>query len=82
MLSNTMSDAQVIFRLDSEMLQSLDSSIKENGFRTRNEWFRAEVRRFLDDMERKRALQRLSKLTVPGMSDDEAAALAMEWRKE
>ena len=77
-----MPDAQVIFRLDREMLESLDASLKSSGFRTRNEWFRAEVRRFLDDVERKEALRRLDKMTIDGMTDEEAAALVLEWRKE
>ena len=64
------------------MLESLDASLKNSGFRTRNEWFRAAVRHFLDGMERKEALRRLEKLTVNGMTDGEAAALVREWRKE
>jgi hypothetical protein len=33
-----------------------------SGFKTRNEWFRASVRNYLDDIERKKALQKLKKL--------------------
>ena len=80
MLSFLMSDAQVIFRVDKNMLKSLDDSLHTIGFKTRNEWFRAEVRSFLDSVERKKALRRLDRVTVEGMSDEEAAKVAMEWK--
>ena len=75
MLSFFMSDAQVIFRVDKNILKSLDDSLRITGFKTRNEWFRAEVRSFLDNVERKKALHRLDRVTVEGMSDEEAPRL-------
>lgn len=40
-----------------------------SGFKTRNEWFRASVRKYLDDIERKKALQKLKKIEVEGLEE-------------
>jgi hypothetical protein len=40
-----------------------------SGFKTRNEWFRASVRKFLDEIERKKALQKLKKIKVEGLEE-------------
>ncbi|MBU2559660.1 nucleotidyltransferase family protein [archaeon] len=43
-----MTEAQVIFRVDKKLLARLDASLPPRGFKTRNEWFRHELREFLD----------------------------------
>jgi hypothetical protein len=40
-----------------------------SGFKTRNEWFRSSVRKYLDDIERKKALQKLKKIEVEGLEE-------------
>ncbi|KCZ72359.1 hypothetical protein ANME2D_00786 [Candidatus Methanoperedens nitroreducens] len=59
-----MTETQVIFRLDKKLLEDFDESLKVSGFKTRNEWFRAAVRGFLDDIERKKVLKKLNMLEI------------------
>ena len=77
-----MTETQILFRMDSEMLKELDSSISGSGFKTRNEWFRNIVRNFLEDAERKKLLKKLEKLNVGDMTEAEAAAMVKAWRAE
>ncbi len=77
-----MADVQVIFRVDKEMLGELDATLMASGFKTRNEWFRHEVREFLEEMERKRAMKLIEKLTVEGMGEAEVALMVREWREK
>ena len=77
-----MGDVQVIFRVDEELLKKLDSSLKATGFKTRNEWFRHEVRDFLEDVERKKAMKLIERLTVEGMSEGDIASMLKEWREK
>lgn len=78
----SMSDVQVIFRVNKELLKKLDSSLKDTGFKTRNEWFRHEIRDFLEDIERKRVLKVIERLTVEGMTEEDVAFMVKEWREK
>ncbi len=75
-----MAETQVIFRLDKKILKELDESLKLSGFKTRNEWFRATIRDFMADIERKRVLQKLKKLEIKGFEDGDFAEMVDKWR--
>ena len=77
-----MTDTQVIFRIEEKLLEKLDSSLKASGFKTRNEWFRNEIRTFLEEMERKKSLKLLDRLTVEGMTENDVALMVKEWRQK
>lgn len=77
-----MAETQIIFRLDKKILKDLDESLKISGFKTRNEWFRAAIREFLENMERKRVIYKLKKLEVKGLKEEEIAELVNKWRSE
>ncbi len=49
-----MAETQVISRLDKRLLKDFDETLKISGFKIRNEWFRAAIREFLEDVERKK----------------------------
>lgn len=70
----------MIFRVNEKLLKKLDSALETSGFKTRNEWFRHEIRNFLEEIERKQALKLLDKLTVAGMSEEDVAFMVKEWR--
>ena len=80
LFGDAMTETQVLFRVDSDMLKELDSTLPGTGFKTRNEWFRNVVRNFLEDVERKKLLKKLEKLKIEKMSDDEVAAMVRAWR--
>ncbi len=82
MIYNIMPETQIIFRLDKKILKELDESLKLSGFKTRNEWFRAVIRDFLADFERKRVLQKLKKLEVKGLEEKEITEMVDKWRIE
>lgn len=82
MISINMAETQIIFRLDKKILKDLDESLKISGFKTRNEWFRASIREFLENMERKRVLYKLKKLEVKGLKEEEIPELVNKWRSE
>lgn len=75
-----MGDTQVLFRVDSRILEELDTSIANSGFKTRNEWFRNVVRAFLDDMERKKLLKKLETLKLEGLMESEIVDMVGAWR--
>ncbi len=77
-----MSDMQVLFRVDSVLLQELDSSIASSGFKTRNEWFRNAVRNFLEEIERKNLLKKLEKMKLEGMTEADIVKMVQAWREE
>ncbi|MDO9098256.1 MAG: hypothetical protein WAW23_10600 [Candidatus Methanoperedens sp.] len=77
-----MTETQVIFRLDKKILNELDDVLKISGFKTRNEWFRATIRDFMTNMERKKVLQRLSKLEVEGLEEKDIVEMIDKWRSE
>ncbi|MBU4373372.1 MAG: ribbon-helix-helix domain-containing protein [Euryarchaeota archaeon] len=77
-----MAETQVIFRLDKRVLKELDEGLKIYGFKTRNEWFRAIIREFFDDIERKKAIKKLKKLEVEGLEERDIAEMVSKWRSE
>ncbi len=77
-----MTETQVIFRLDKKILKELDEVLKISGFKTRNEWFRAAIRDFMANMERKKVLQRLRKLEIEGLEEKDIAEMISKWRSE
>jgi len=77
-----MAETQVIFRFDKRLLRELDETLKISGFKTRNEWFRAIIREFLDDIERKKALQKLRALEMKGLEDEDIEEMVSKWRSE
>jgi hypothetical protein len=77
-----MADTQVILRVDQETLKELDRLISAHGFKTRNEWFRAKVREFIEESKKKAMLKKLSKLDVEGIGEDEIVAMVHDWRRK
>lgn len=77
-----MAETQVIFRLDKRLLKEFDETLKISGFKTRNEWFRTAIRGFLEDVERKKVLQRLRKLEVKGLEEKDLEEMVSRWRSE
>ncbi len=77
-----MTETQVIFRLDKRLLKEFDETLKISGFKTRNEWFRAAIREFLEDVERKKVLQKLRKLEIEGLEEKDIEEIVSKWRSE
>ncbi len=77
-----MAETQVIFRLDKRLLKEFDETLKISGFKTRNEWFRAAIREFLEDVERKKVLQKLRKLEIKGLEEKDIEEMVSKWRAE
>ena len=77
-----MTETQVIFRLEKRLLREFDETLKMSGFKTRNEWFRASIRAFLEDVERKKVLRKLRKLEVNGLEEEDIKEMVNEWRSE
>lgn len=77
-----MTETQIIFRLDRRILKELDESLKLSGFKTRNEWFRAAIREFLENIERKKVLRKLKRLEVQGLEEKDLAEMVSRWRSE
>ena len=77
-----MADTQVILRVDRETLKKLDRLISAHGFKTRNEWFRAKVREFIEESKKKSMLRKLAKLDVEGIGEDEIVAMVHDWRRK
>jgi metal-responsive CopG/Arc/MetJ family transcriptional regulator len=77
-----MTETQIIFRLDKRLLKEFDETLKISGFKTRNEWFRAAIREFLEDVERKKVLQKLRKLEVKGLEEKDIEEMVSKWRSE
>jgi len=77
-----MTETQVIFRLEKRLLKEFDESLKMSGFKTRNEWFRASIRTFLEDVERKKVLRKLRKLEIKGLEETDIEEMVNEWRSE
>jgi len=75
-----MNETQVLFRIDSELLEDLDTTIHRSGFKTRNEWFRNVIRTYLEDMERKKVLKKLEMLNVEGMTEADIVEMVKAWR--
>jgi len=77
-----MVETQVIFRLDKKLLKEFDKTLEMSGFKTRNEWFRASIRKFLDDIERKKALKKLKRIEVEGLEEKDIEKMVNSWRSE
>ena len=68
--------------MEKELLRALDRILSADGFKTRNEWFRAQIRKALEDAKRKRAAGLLGRLTVEGVQEDEIVDMVREWRSK
>ncbi|HEX9341305.1 MAG TPA: hypothetical protein VF992_09105 [Thermoplasmata archaeon] len=77
-----MAETQVLFRVEKELLRALDRILSAEGFKTRNEWFRAQIRKALDDAKRKRAAGLPDRLTVEGVSEGDIVDMVREWRSK
>ncbi|MCZ7403209.1 MAG: ribbon-helix-helix domain-containing protein [Candidatus Methanoperedens sp.] len=77
-----MTETQVIFRLEKRLLKEFDETLKMSGFKTRNEWFRASIRSFLEDVERKKVLRKLRKLELKGLEETDIEGMVNQWRSE
>ncbi len=77
-----MTETQIIFRLDKRLLKEFDETLKISGFKTRNEWFRAAIREFLEEVERKKVLQKFRKLEVKGLEEKDIEEMVSRWRSE
>lgn len=75
-----MAEMQVLFRVEKELLEALDRVLPVEGFKTRNEWFRAQIRKSLEEARRKLASGLLDRLTVEGVSDEDIVGMVREWR--
>lgn len=76
-----MAETQVLFRVDEALLAALDRMLSARGFKTRNEWFRAQIRDALEDeTRRRRVLDSLDRLTVEGIEEEDIVRMVKEWR--
>lgn len=76
-----MSESQVIFRIEKDLLDQLDQRLQIFGFKTRNEWFRAKVREFVEEADKKKMLKKLDKLTIEGINEQDIVQMIRDWRK-
>jgi len=76
-----MAETQVILRVDRETLKELDRLISAHGFKTRNEWFRAKVREFIEESKKQAMLKKLAKLDIEGIEEQEIIEMVRDWRK-
>ena len=76
-----MAETQVLFRVEKELLEALDQILLARGFKTRNEWFRAQIRDVLEEeTRRKRVMGILDRLTVEGIEDKDIVRMVKDWR--
>jgi len=76
-----MAETQVLFRVEEELLEALDRILPARGFKTRNEWFRAQIRDVLEEeTRRKRVMGILDRLTVEGIEDKDIVRMVKDWR--
>ena len=76
-----MVETQVLFRVEEELLDALDRILPARGFKTRNEWFRAQIRGVLEEeTRRKRVMGILDRLTVEGIEDKDIVRMVKDWR--
>ena len=73
---------QIILRLDVEMLKELDRLLSVYGFKTRNEWFRAKVREFIQESKKLSMQKKLAKPDVEGIDEQEIVAMVHDWRRK
>lgn len=77
-----MAETQVLFRVEKDLLRALDGILSAEGFKTRNEWFRAQIRKALEEVKRRRAAGLLDRLTVEGIKEDDIVDMVQEWRSK
>ena len=77
-----MPENQILFRVPKETLDELDEAISVRGFRTRNEWLRAQIRLFLEETRRSRLRELLDKTTTEGIREEDIVAMVKEWREK
>lgn len=75
-----MAETQVLFRLEKRLLDALDESLPWQGFKTRNEWFRAQVRRAVEESRQRRLSGVLDRLTIEGIREEDIVELVRQWR--
>ena len=75
-------ETQIIFRLEKNQLNRLDKMIKLMGYRTRNEWFRHNIREFISKAEKEAYEKELSKLDIDDISDEDIVEMVKSWRKK
>ena len=75
-------ETQIIFRLEKNQLNRLDKMIKLMGYRTRNEWFRHNIREFISKAEKEAYEKELSKLDLDDISDEDIVEMVKLWRKK
>ncbi len=75
-----MVETQILFRVPKKTLDELDKAISTQGFKTRNEWLRAQIRIFLEDTRRRRLRGLMEKTTIEGVSDQDIVDMVKEWR--
>lgn len=76
-----MGDMQIILRIDEEILKDLDRLLSVYGFKSRNEWFRAKVREFIEESKKLSMQKKLAGLDVEGIDEQEIAAMVHDWRR-
>ena len=81
-ITTRMAETQVLFRIERELLEALDKVLSLEGFRTRNEWFRAQIRKALGEASRKRLAGVLDRLSVEGIREEDIAEMVREWRSK
>lgn len=75
-----MTETQILFRVDKDTLKALDRALSAEGFRTRNEWFRSQVREFLEESKRKQLADRLERLAIEDVKEGDILEMIREWR--
>ena len=72
----------MILRVDRETLKELDRLLTAHGFKTRNEWFRAKVREFIEESKKLSMQKKLARLDIEGIDEQEIVAMVHDWRKK
>ncbi len=77
-----MAETQVLFRVEKELLEALDKILSTEGFKTRNEWFRAQIRKALEESKRRRLGDLFKDLRVEGIREEDIVQMVREWRSK
>ena len=76
-----MAETQVLFRVEEDLLKALDRILPARGFKTRNEWFRAQIREALaEEARRRKVLDSLDRLTIEGITEEDIVRMVKGWR--
>jgi metal-responsive CopG/Arc/MetJ family transcriptional regulator len=81
-MSISSKETQIIFRLEKSQLDRLDRMIRLMGYRTRNEWFRHNIREFISKAEKEAYEKELSRLDTNDISDEDIAEMVKTWRRK